>query len=121
MLTYEQIYSQLEQKNERELVELHNAYCTVTNRRDDYIFENTEENLLEMLPDDPLQSFYTGRICTNQYYSADDWLQLDGYSNPRTASNPVDCLLFLSDLARWLEQNEDVQEYYLEVPEDEEE
>lgn len=121
MLTYEQIYSQLEQKSERELVGMHNAYCVATNNMDNCIFENTEENLLEMLPDDPLKAFYTGRICVSQYYSTDDWLQLDGYNNPKTASNPVDCFLFLSDLAKWLEQNEDAQEYYLEVPEDEEE
>lgn len=121
MLTYEQIYSQLEQKSERELVGIHNAYCVATNDMNSCIYENTEDNLLQLLPDNPLKAFYTGRTCANKYSATDDWLQLDGYSNPRTASNPVDCLLFLSDLAKWLEQNEDAQEYYLEVPEDEEE
>lgn len=32
MLTYEQIYSQLEQKDERELVAIHNAYCSATDK-----------------------------------------------------------------------------------------
>lgn len=121
MLTYEQIYSQLEQKSERELVGIHNVYCSATNNMDACIYDNTEENLLQLLPDDPLKAFYTGRICANQYSTTDDWLQLDGYNNPKTASNPIDCLLFLSDLARWFEQNEDAQDYYLNIEESEEE
>lgn len=120
MLTYEQIYSQLEQKSERELVVIHNAYCVATYNMNNCIFENTEENLLQLLPDDPLQAFYTGRICVNQYCSMDNWLKLDGYAYPLTTSNPVNCFLFLSDLARWLERNENVQEYYLDIEESEE-
>ena len=41
MLTYAQIYSQLEQKSERELVGIHNAYCSATNNMAACIYDNT--------------------------------------------------------------------------------
>lgn len=119
MLTREQILSQLEQKKEDELVEIHNNYCEATNNMENYIYQNTEENLRMLLPSDPVSAFYTGRICSEQYSPSDEYLQLDGYANLKSCSDPVDCFLFLSDLARWMENDEYLQEDYLDVESEE--
>ena len=121
MLTRDQIIAILEDKTESELVALHNDWCRECNHPQDYIYENTEENLLELIPSDPLRAFQTGRITTDQYSPTDDWLQMDGYGNPQSAGNPVDKLLFLYDLAKWLETDSYLQYIYLDIEEDEEE
>lgn len=121
MLTRDQIIAILEDKTESELVALHNNWCRECNHPQDYIYENTEENLLELIPSDPLRAFQTGRSTHDQYSPTDEYLQLDGYDNPKTASNPVNCLLYLYDLAKWLETDSYLQYIYLDIEEEEEE
>ncbi len=85
-------------------VALHNAYCEATYNYDDVIYTNDDENLQNMLSSNPLDAFTTGLI-SRDYYSTDEWLTLDGYAHPVTASNCnlIDKFIFIDDIANWLD------------------
>lgn len=98
------------------LVELHNAYCDACNLQDDYVMYNTDEEVDQLLPSDSLQAFYMG--CNSSNYSpTDTWLTLDGYGNLVSCTNSmlIDKFIFLSDIARWLDDKaEEEQQELLE-------
>lgn len=99
------------------LVELHNTYCNACNLQDDYIMQNTEEELMQLLPVDPLQAFYDGRASSDLYNPNDTWISLDGYMHIVSCTNSglIDRFIYLSDIARWLEdKGEEEQERLLE-------
>lgn len=99
------------------LVELHNIYCNACNLQDDYIMQNTEEELEQLLPADPLQAFYEGRASSNAYSPNDTWIALNGYAHIVSCTNSrlIDKFIFLSDIARWLEDKaEEEQKRLLE-------
>ena len=99
------------------LVELHNAYCNACNLQDDYVMQNTEEELEQLLPADPLQAFYEGRASSDAYSPNDTWITLNGYAHIVSCTNSrlIDEFIFLSDIARWLEDKaEEEQERLLE-------
>lgn len=98
------------------LVELHNAYCDTCNLQDDYVLYNTDEEVDQLLPSDSLQAFYMGRNSSN-YSPTDTWLTLDGYGNLVSCTNSmlIDKFIFLSDIARWLDDKaEEEQQELLE-------
>lgn len=90
------------------LVGLHNTYCNACNLQDDYIMQNTEEELELLLPADPLQAFYDGRASSDNYNPNDTWISLDGYMNIVSCTNSglIDKFIYLSDIARWLDDKE---------------
>lgn len=99
------------------LVKLHNTYCSACNLQDDYIMQNTEEELELLLPADPLQAFYEGRASSDNYNPNDTWITLNGYSHILSCTNSrlIDTFIYLSDIARWLEDKEkEEQERLLE-------
>ena len=99
------------------LVELHNTYCNACNLQDDYIMQNTEEGLMQLLPIDPLQAFYDGRASSDNYNPTDTWISLDGYMHIVSCTNSglIDKFIYLSDIARWLDDKaEEEQQELLE-------
>lgn len=90
------------------LVKLHNTYCDACNLQDDYIMQNTEGKLEQLLPVDPLQAFYEGRASSDNYSQNDTWISLNGYMHIVSCTNSrlIDKFIFLSDIARWLEDKE---------------
>lgn len=99
------------------LVKLHNTYCTACNLQDDYVMQNTEEELEQLLPVAPLQAFYEGRASSNAYSPNDTWITLNGYAHIVSCTNSrlIDKFIFLSDIARWLEDKaEEEQKRLLE-------
>lgn len=99
------------------LVKLHNTYCDACNLQDDYVMQNTEEELEQLLPIDPLQAFYDGRASSDNYNPNDTWISLDGYMHIVSCTNSglIDKFIYLSDIARWLEdKGEEEQERLLE-------
>ena len=69
------------------LVELHNTYCDDCNLLDDCILRNTDEDLEQLLPADPLQAFYNGRASSDNYSPNDTWISLDGYGHIVSCTN----------------------------------
>ena len=99
------------------LVKLHNTYCTACNLQDDYVMQNIEEELEQLLPADPLQAFYEGRASSDAYSPNDTWITLNGYAHIVSCTNSrlIDKFIFLSDIARWLEDKaEEEQKRLLE-------
>lgn len=94
------------------LVKLHNTYCTACNLQDDYVMQNTEEELEQLLPIDPLQAFYAGRASSDAYSPNDTWISLNGYAHIVSCTNSslIDKFIYLSDLARWLEDKEEEEQ-----------
>ena len=94
------------------LVKLHNAYCTACNLQDDYVMQNTEEELEQLLPIDPWQAFYEGRASSDAYSPNDTWISLNGYAHIVSCTNSrlIDKFIYLSDLARWLEDKEEEEQ-----------
>lgn len=94
------------------LVKLHNTYCTACNLQDDYVMQNTEEELEQLLPIDPLQAFYDGRASSDAYSPNDTWITLNGYSRIVSCTNSrlIDRFIYLSDIARWLENKEEEEQ-----------
>lgn len=94
------------------LVKLHNAYCTACNLQDDHVMQNTEEELEQLLPIDPLQAFYEGRASSDAYSPNDTWISLNGYAHIVSCTNSrlIDKFIYLSDLARWLEDKEEEEQ-----------
>lgn len=97
------------------LVELHNTHCRACNLQDDYIMQNTEEELELLLPVDPLQAFYDGRASSDLYSPNDTWISLDGYMHIVSCTNSglIDKFIYLSDIARWLDDKEEEEQQEL--------
>ena len=94
------------------LVKLHNIYCAACNLQDDYVMQNTEEELKQLLPVDPLQAFYAGRASSDIYNPNDIWITLNGYAHIVSCTNSglIDRFIYLSDIARWLEDKEEEEQ-----------
>ena len=97
------------------LVDLHNAYCEDCNMYDDYVYLNDGKTLYQLLPIDPIQAFYEGRMSSNNYSPTDKWISLDGYRHPVSFTNStlIDRAIYLSDIARWLDDKEEEEQQEL--------
>ena len=97
------------------LVDLHNTYCEDCNMSDDYVYLNDEEALYQLLPTDAIQAFYVGRMSSNHYSPTDKWISLDGYGHPVSFANStlIDRAIYLSDIARWLDDKEEEEQQKL--------
>lgn len=119
-MTYEQIIEKLQAAasvDPVQLIPLWNDRCYDWKYYDDVIYHNTLDNLRELLDDDPVEAFATGRATAGYFYS-DNWLSLDGYDRPVSCTNNmlVDKFIYLRDLANWIDEtmDEDEQEAIFE-------
>lgn len=63
------------------LVELWNNYCEEHSYIENKVYKNTVKNLVELLPENPLDVFLMGQYVGNTYSQTDMWLALDEKGN----------------------------------------
>lgn len=63
------------------LVKTWNDYCVERGYFKDVVFKNTVENLVVLLPENPLGAFLMGQYVGNSYSQTDMWLAVDGNNN----------------------------------------
>ena len=63
------------------LVKVWNDYCEERGYLEDKIYKNTVENLIALLPENPLNAFLMGQYVGNTYFQTDMWLAVDGNNN----------------------------------------
>lgn len=63
------------------LVELWNSYCESMGYLENVVYKNTMENLINLLPDNPLDAFLAGQYVGDTYSQSDAWLVLDMDNN----------------------------------------
>lgn len=117
MLTYyEFITEYLEELEEDELLEEWNEYCS-NECMDNYIYYNDEYFLDEYFekPSDAVRAVYYGN-----FNYMDTYIQFNGYANLDTSSY-LDDLVYISDLASYLEGNGFLEDEYYDYIEENEE
>lgn len=63
------------------LVKVWNNYCEDTGYFEDKIYKNTMQNLIALLPENPLDAFLMGQYVGGTYSQTDMWLAVDGNNN----------------------------------------
>lgn len=63
------------------LVKTWNEYCEERGYLEDKIYKNTVENLIALLPENPLDAFLMGQYVGNTYFQTDMWLAVDENNN----------------------------------------
>lgn len=63
------------------LVKVWNNYCEDAGYFEDKIYKNTMQNLVDLLPENPLDAFLMGRYVGGTYSQTDMWLAVDGNNN----------------------------------------
>lgn len=101
------------------VIELHNTRCEIFNCMEDYVYQNTEDNLTMFLPSNPFDAFVEGLHAGDAYYTSDEYFYLNGYGHIISFSDPTEKEWIIDDLARWLEDN-DKQAEWLELDDDDE-
>ena len=63
------------------LVKTWNEYCEERGYLEDKVYKNTVENLIALLPENPLDAFLMGQYVGNTYFQTDMWLAVDENNN----------------------------------------
>lgn len=63
------------------LVKVWNSYCEERGYLENKIYKNTVENLIALLPENPLDAFLMGQYVGDTYSQTDMWLALDETNN----------------------------------------
>ena len=63
------------------LVKTWNEYCEECGYLEDRVYNNTVENLIALLPENPLDAFLMGQYVGNTYFQTDTWLAVDENKN----------------------------------------
>ena len=63
------------------LVKVWNDYCEERGYLENKIYKNTVENLIALLPENPIDAFLTGQYVGDTYSQTDMWLALDETNN----------------------------------------
>lgn len=63
------------------LVKTWNVYCVERGYFNDIVYKNTMENLVALLPENPVVAFLMGRYVGNTYSQTDMWLAFDDNNN----------------------------------------
>lgn len=63
------------------LVKTWNEYCEECGYLEDRVYNNTVENLIALLPENPLDAFLMGQYVGNTYFQTDTWLAVDENNN----------------------------------------
>ena len=96
------------------VIELHNTRCEICNCMNDYVYQNTEDNLTMFLPSNPFDAFVEGLHAGDEYYTSDEYFYVNGYGRVVSFSDPTEKNWIIEDTARWL-ANSNKQREFLEL------
>lgn len=103
MLTYENIKKTLNEQKDDILVKIHNKYCEKRDKMYLYIYNNTPDNVERLLPEQRYDCLLEGQYIRDTYFQSDKWVQMDEQGHIISENEAKGTLLFLSDLAVWLQ------------------
>lgn len=103
MLTYENIKKTLNEQKDEILVKIHNKYCEEKDKMYLYIYSNTPDNVEMLLPEQRYECLLEGQYIRDTYIQSDKWVQMDEQGHIISENEAKGTLLFLSDLAVWLQ------------------
>lgn len=103
MLTYENIKKILNEQKDEILVKIHNKYCEKKDKMYLYIYNNTPDNVEMLLPEQRYECLLEGQYIRDTYIQSDKWVQMDEQGHIISENEAKGTLLFLSDLAVWLQ------------------
>lgn len=103
MLTYEDLINTLNNQEDETLVNLHNTYCEQKDKMHLYIYNNTPNNVKMLLPEDKYDCLLEGQYIRDTYVQSDKWVQMDEQGHIISENEAKGTLLFLSNLAVWLQ------------------
>lgn len=103
MLTYENIKKTLNEQEDEILVKIHNKYCEKRDKMYLYIYNNTPDNVEMLLPEQRYDCLLEGQYIRDTYFQSDKWVQMDEQGHIISENEAKGTLLFLSDLAVWLQ------------------
>lgn len=99
------------------LVKTWNDYCEERGYLEDKIYKNTVENLIALLPENPLDAFLMGQYVGNTYFQTDMWLAVDENNNVFSLTDAMllDSAINIYNLAIYIANfNEDKQREILD-------
>lgn len=103
MLTYENLIKTLNEQKDEILVKIHNKYCEKRDKMYLYIYNNTPDNVEMLLPEQRYDCLLEGQYIRDTYFQSDKWVQMDEQGHIISENEAKGTLLFLSDLAVWLQ------------------
>lgn len=103
------------------VIELHNNRCEIFNCMEDYVYQNTEEELTMFLPSNPFDAFVEGLHTGDAYYTSDEYFYINGYGHIISFSDPTEQEWIIDEIVRWLEDDDDRQQAWLELDDEQEE
>mgnify|MGYP004445324507 CR=1 FL=1 len=103
MLTYENLIKTLNEQEDDILVKIHNKYCEKRDKMYLYIYNNTPDNVERLLPEQRYDCLLEGQYIRDTYFQSDKWVQMDEQGHIISENEAKGTLLFLSDLAVWLQ------------------
>lgn len=103
MLTYENLIKTLNEQEDEILVKIHNKYCEERGKMYLYIYNNTPDNVEMLLPKQRYDCLLEGQYIRDTYFQSDKWVQMDEQGHIISENEAKGTLLFLSDLAVWLQ------------------
>lgn len=103
MLTYENFIKSLNEQEDEILVKIHNKYCEKRDKMSLYIYNNTPDNVEMLLPEQRYDCLLEGQYIRDTYFQSDKWVQMDEQGHIISENEAKGTLLFLSDLAVWLQ------------------
>lgn len=103
MLTYENLIKTLNEQEDDILVKIHNKYCEKRDKMYLYIYNNTPDNVERLLPEQRYDCLLEGQYIRDTYIQSDKWVQMDEQGHIISENEAKGTLLFLSDLAVWLQ------------------
>ena len=85
------------------LVKVWNNYCEERGYLENKIYKNTVENLIALLPENPLDAFLMGQYVGDTYSQTDMWLALDETNNVFSFTDDMfDCAINIYSLAIYI-------------------
>ena len=86
------------------LVKVWNSYCEERGYLENKIYKNTVENLIALLPENPLDAFLTGQYVGDTYSQTDMWLAVDENNNVLSLTDDMlfDCAINIYSLAIYI-------------------
>ena len=103
MLTYEDLINTINNQEDETLVNLHNTYCEQKDKMHLYIYNNTPNNVKMLLPEDKYDCLLEGQYIRDTYVQSDKWVQMDEQGHIISENEAKETLLFLSNIAMWLQ------------------
>lgn len=103
MLTYENLIKTLNEQEDDILVKIHNKYCEKRDKMYLYIYNNTPDNVERLLPEQRYDCLLEGQYIRDTYLQSDKWVQMDEQGHIISENEAKGTLLFLSNLAVWLQ------------------